>query len=558
MADLTTGQIFVNGEKNITHTKLNNIIGLATVSSDVIALKPGAIASVSSYLLMYDGTTQLKKVNVGNLVNVANLGTGTNGFGVFASQSGNTYNFYRIKGDPSTLTITQEGNDLLLTVIGSTGIADGSVTTIKIAAGAVTLAKMATGSVDAPQLVANAVTTAAIAAGAVVTASIATGAVTSASILDGTIVSADMAVGAVAATNIAANAVVTAGILDGNVTYSKLDAVPMGIASPRNSIRNADMKVAQRGTSLAAVASGAYTLDGWVNQKSGASVTTVSQQIVDLAPVSTAPYNRFALRQACTTANAAPGATDFHTIQHKVEGNMAEPLFGQSTSLSFWVRASKTGSFTACLKAGGQDAYYKHLFVISSANTWQRFTLNGITAFSDGSIGTWNRGTGLYYTLDIVLMAGTTFTNSTNDAWTSGNVIAATGQTNFVSTTSDTFDLTMVQHEPGSTATMFIPDSVDAGLSKNLRYAWATTTNTFLGFSQSAQNLYSLGLTFIHAMRAAPTLVNGAFTVGSGSAGTVGLVSPSVYTTGFQNASNNWTVNVSVQLNSGAILTAEL
>lgn len=106
--------------------------------------------------------------------------------------------------------------------VGTTELADGSVTSAKILDGTIATADIANLAVTGTKIAASGVGTNQIAVGAVTETRIADGAVTSAKILDGTIVAADLA----------SNAVTTAKIADGAVTSAKLAASGTNILMP--------------------------------------------------------------------------------------------------------------------------------------------------------------------------------------------------------------------------------------------------------------------------------------------------------------------------------------
>lgn len=101
-----------------------------------------------------------------------------------------------------------------LSLVGTSQIVDGSVTSAKIADNAVVAAKIAAGAVGS----------AALASSSVVAASIAAGAVGSAAIADNAIVAAKIATGSVGSAIIADNAVVAAKIADAAVGIVKISS----------------------------------------------------------------------------------------------------------------------------------------------------------------------------------------------------------------------------------------------------------------------------------------------------------------------------------------------
>ncbi|HWN67855.1 MAG TPA: hypothetical protein VNM90_09450 [Haliangium sp.] len=113
------------------------------------------------------------------------------------------------------------------TPIGTTGLADGSVTTQKLVDGAVATTKLPDG----------AVTTAKLAPGAVDAARLANNAVASAKLQNGAVGAAQLADGAVGASKIAAGAVGTAALADDSITFAKLapdvrNAIQQGAPAP--------------------------------------------------------------------------------------------------------------------------------------------------------------------------------------------------------------------------------------------------------------------------------------------------------------------------------------
>ena len=99
-----------------------------------------------------------------------------------------------------------------LSLVGSSQIVDGSVTSSKIGTGAVVAAGISAGAVGSAAISAGAINSTHIGANAVVLGDIAAGAVDSAALASGSVVSASIAAGAVGSAALAANAVVAAKI----------------------------------------------------------------------------------------------------------------------------------------------------------------------------------------------------------------------------------------------------------------------------------------------------------------------------------------------------------
>lgn len=255
----------------------------------------------------------------------------------------------------------------------------------------------------------------------------------------------------------------TGGTLTGNLTVPSFNGGQL--AGMRNKIINGKMEIAQRGTSFAAIASGAYSLDRWVPFNTSAAVYTVSQQ-------SDAPSdNEFqnSLRVAITTADASIAAGDQVVLRQWIEGYNARDLIGRTFTVSFWVRSSKTGVHCVAPKNTGGDRSYVFEYTVSAANTWEKKTLT----LNSGLItaGTWNWTNGQGLALDFTLAVGSTFQTTAN-AWQTGNFFATSNQVNCLDTVGNIFAITGVQLEVGSVATSFEhrPYGVELALCQRYYY----------------------------------------------------------------------------------------
>ncbi len=269
----------------------------------------------------------------------------------------------------------------------------------------------------------------------------------------------------------------------------------------------------QRGTSFSSVANNTYTADRFEF-----NYGTVGSGAFNIAQVADAPTQAQAgttainsLKVTVGAAATSTGAGTYAYITQPIEAvNFGQLGFGasgaQSATLSFWVKSSVTGTYSAVLQNYAQTASYPVNFTIPTANTWQKIvaTITGDTA------GTWVAGTnaGAAY-LSIVLHAGSTY-QSTNATWNNnttngGNTLGTSSNSNgLIGTLSATFQLAIVQLEAGSTATSFENLPVDIVTERCKRYfqtigmglngQWKSTTD----FEGSA--------TFAPTMRSSPTV----------------------------------------------------
>jgi hypothetical protein len=264
----------------------------------------------------------------------------------------------------------------------------------------------------------------------------------------------------------------------------------------KNKIINGKMEIAQRGTSFAAVASGAYTLDRWVFGASTTAVFTASQQ----TDVPTSNEFQNSLRFAVTTADTSIAAGDYAQIEHKIEGFNARDLIGRTFTLSFWVRSSKTGIHCVALSNSASDRTYVAEYTVSAANTWEYKTIT----VSGGLItaGTWNWTNGIGLWARFVMAAGSTY-HTTAGAWQTGNFIATANQVNVLDTIGNIFAITGVQLEVGSVATPFEHRPYGTELALCQRYYQQEFFGSGRFDSPTVVQIYGR---FAVPMRAAPTL----------------------------------------------------
>ena len=244
-----------------------------------------------------------------------------------------------------------------------------------------------------------------------------------------------------------------------------------GALSNRNLIINGAMQVAQRGTSVTGVnSSNYYTVDRTKITTGGSPsyAFTVSQS-------STAPEGfSNSLKLECTTADASLAADDLMRLDHYIEAqNLQQLAYGTASAktltLSFWVRASKTGDYRIWFFQNDATRSNAGSYTISSANTWEYKTVE-IAGDVSGVINNDNdRG----LLLSFAVLAGTNYTSGTLPTAWQANVTANrfVGQSvNLADTVGNDFYITGVQLEVGDTATPFEHRSYGDELARCQRY----------------------------------------------------------------------------------------
>lgn len=214
----------------------------------------------------------------------------------------------------------------------------------------------------------------------------------------------------------------------------------------KNYFINSDMQTAQRGTSFSAIANGAYSLDRYQYEKSGAMVHTVTQD-TDVPTVAQASYTfQNSMRLNLTTPDTSIAAGEYTFFGQKIEGYNFVSFAQKVFIVSFWVKATLAGTYCVAARNGAQNLSYIAEYTINAANTWERKT---VTIAASPAAGTWNYTTGTGIHITWALAVGTTF-QTTAGTWQSGNFLGTSNQVNGVNTGATDFRVTGVQVNEGS------------------------------------------------------------------------------------------------------------
>jgi len=244
----------------------------------------------------------------------------------------------------------------------------------------------------------------------------------------------------------------------------------------RNRVINGNMVIDQRNAGASVTVNAAnsvYSVDRFFGfGTASAGVFTLQQ-----SSVVPAGFNNSIV--ATVTTASTPSTGQSYTLLQHIEGfNIADFGFGtanaQTITLSFWVRSSLTGTFGGSLRNDGANRAYPFSYTISSANTWEQKT---ITIPGD-TTGTWATNNSIGIRLAFSLGAGADRLG-TPGSWTSNGFSGATGQTNLISTSGATFNITGVQLEAGSVATPFERRPYGTELALCQRYLERVSSFTF-------------------------------------------------------------------------------
>jgi len=312
-------------------------------------------------------------------------------------------------------------------------------------------------------------------------------------------------------------------IADLGSSATRLDTVGSSL------IINGAMTVAQRSVSAVAAGNPNYPSVDRYKAWEGTDGAYTVEQSTD-APTG---FTK-SLKAQVTTADTSLAAGQYAQILQNIEAQDCQHLdYGLSTAktltLSFWVKSSKTGTY--CITAYKEDStgsastlLFPKEYTISSANTWEHKT---ITIEPDSQIkaatGAIDDDSGVGIAIYWNLAQGSTYTGGTDGTWSANtNHFATTNQVNWMDNTSNNFYLTGVQLEVGTEATDFEHRSFGDQLQSCKRYfndMVKSNVNEYIWLFTltGASNTYRRGsLVFPVEMRATPTLVNGAASVGGG------------------------------------------
>lgn len=298
----------------------------------------------------------------------------------------------------------------------------------------------------------------------------------------------------------------------------------------KNYFINGDMRISQRGTSFAAVVDGAFTLDRYRYVKTGAMVHTITQD-TDVPTLAQSGYLfQNSLRLNLTTPDTAIAASDRCFFEQHIEGYNWVNLAQKDFTVSFWVKATLTGTYCVAFTNSGTDRTFVSEYTINTTDTWEYKTLK-IEASPSG--GTWNYSNGSGLIARFILAVGTTF-QTTAGAWQTGNFQGTANQVNGVNTGATNFRMTGLMMNEGSVAAPFKLFTEDIGNEQLacFRYYWrAAGANTgsslwrALSAGQAiAAGNFSTNIMYPVRMRAAATLgfSSAAAIVGSTAAGSDG------------------------------------
>jgi len=266
------------------------------------------------------------------------------------------------------------------------------------------------------------------------------------------------------------------------------------------------MSISQRSTSASSITSSGYhALDRHRLAISSLGTWTISQS----TDVPTGQGFGKSMKFDCTTADASPSAGDVMWVQHRIEGQNLQYLkkgtsSAEKTTLSFWVKSNKTGTYIAELEDTDNSRHIAKSYTISSADTWEKKTIT----FDGDTTGALTNDNNTSLELHLYLGAGTNYTSGTlATSWASNtDANRAVGQVNLADSTSNEWYVTGIQLETGSQASDFEFLPHDVNLQRCKRYFNAFFTENNIPIVQYQSGFRCLYYPYPIAMRSSPTL----------------------------------------------------
>ena len=313
------------------------------------------------------------------------------------------------------------------------------------------------------------------------------------------------------------NKIENTGTTDGGLAidssgHVQVDGVQMptaGALSNRNRIINGAMVHDQRngGAAQSSISGGGsvYLVDRWKYYSNQSGKFNSQQNAASVTPPTGFSYY---LGLTSTSAYTSVSSDEFILTQ-SIEGyNVADLEYGtasaKTSTLSFYVRSSLTGTHSGAIQNGAANRSYPFSFTISTADTWEYKTIT----FAGDTSGTWlkTEGQGLNVSFNLGSHSGSL---GTAGAWAGSNLKGVTGSVSVVGTSGATFYLTGVQLEVGEKATPFEHRSYGDELARCQRYYVTLADGNNKQFAVGTYYTNSQFAATVHfpvSMRAVPTL----------------------------------------------------
>lgn len=205
-----------------------------------------------------------------------------------------------------------------------------------------------------------------------------------------------------------------------------------------------------------------------------------------------------------TTAIASLSTTEaYQPASYRMEGVDLVNIHKKPITVSFWFKASIAGTYSFSVRNNASDRSYVTTFSVSSANTWEKKTIN----ITMDQSGTWLLDTGIGAFIDIGCLTGSTYQTSTLGSWQSGIFLTASTSTNWIATAGATIQVSQFQINEGPVVAPFslYGKTIDEEIIACQRYYEVNTVHSCMVTSVAGDGV-SNSIEFKTNKRANPTV----------------------------------------------------
>lgn len=212
----------------------------------------------------------------------------------------------------------------------------------------------------------------------------------------------------------------------------------------RNYTINGNFDFWQRGTNVGLSSNAQYVADRFNFLVGGVDLPTISRQ-ADVPTVAESKFaSTYSMQVSPDTNYTVLASTDYASIRQSIEGFNASDLYGNTFTLSFWVKSSLAGTYCISLNNNNFSRSYIEEYTIDSANVWE---MKSITIAHD-NVGSWEAGSDRGIIVGWTLAAGSS--RQGVEGWQGGSLFGTSNQVNFMADSTNTFKLSQVQITQGS------------------------------------------------------------------------------------------------------------
>ena len=212
---------------------------------------------------------------------------------------------------------------------------------------------------------------------------------------------------------------------------------------------NGSMEVSQELGTTGQAISGKYAADGWIANLASAPLVAAAAQYA--LPTNELSGFRNGLLISNSTPKPSLATADFVSLQQIIEGNRFLRLgwggsSGQSLTIGFWCAHNRAGTYTVCVRNVPTTHSYPATYTQIASGTWEYKT---ITVPPPPAGTAWKTDNTQAFIIDLTMACGAQYTAPSANGWLAGTYVAAPGQVNGVTATSDVSRITGVVVLPG-------------------------------------------------------------------------------------------------------------